>query len=54
MTQRELAAYVGAARESANRVLQDWRRSGIIDLGRSRLNVKFAQRLAVLDRPSRI
>lgn len=54
VTQQELAAYVGAARESVNRVLQDWRRSGIIDLGRSRVNVKFAQRLAALGGPSRI
>ncbi len=46
VTQQELAAYVGAARESVNRVLQDWRRSGIIDLGRSRVHVKVAPRLA--------
>lgn len=54
VTQQELAAYVGAARESVNRVLQDWRRSGIIDLGRSRVRVKIAQRLAALGGPSRI
>jgi CRP-like cAMP-binding protein len=54
VTQQELAAYVGAARESVNRVLQDWRRSGIIDLGRSRVRVKVAPRLAALGEPSRI
>lgn len=54
VTQQELAAYVGAAWESDNRVLQDWRRSGIIDLGRSRVLVKVAQRLAALGEASRI
>ncbi len=54
VTQQELAAYVGAARESVNRVLQDWRRSGIIDLGRSRVHVKVAPRLAALGAPSRL
>lgn len=48
VTQTELAAFVGAARESVNRVLQDWRRAGIIDLGRSRVTVKTARRLAAL------
>lgn len=54
VTQAELAAFVGAARESVNRVLQEWRRSGIIDLGRSRVTVKTAGRLAALGERSRI
>ncbi|KMO42311.1 transcriptional regulator [Methylobacterium tarhaniae] len=53
VTQAELAAFVGAARESVNRVLQDWRRSGIIDLGRSRVTVRTARRLAALGERSR-
>lgn len=48
VTQQELADFVGAARESVNRVLQTWQRSGIIDLGRSRVTVKVAKRLAAL------
>ncbi|KMO40393.1 transcriptional regulator [Methylobacterium variabile] len=54
VTQHELAAFVGAARESVNRVLQGWRRSGIIDLGRSRVTVKTAQRLAAIGEQPRI
>jgi CRP/FNR family cyclic AMP-dependent transcriptional regulator len=48
VTQQELAAFVGAARESVNRTLQGWQRSGIIELGRSRVTVKMAQRLVAL------
>lgn len=54
VTQQELATYVGAAREGVNRVLQDWRWPGIVDLERSRVTVKFAQRLAALGGPSQI
>jgi CRP/FNR family cyclic AMP-dependent transcriptional regulator len=54
VTQTELAAFVGAARESVNRVLQDWRRAGIIDLGRSRVTVKSARPLAALGARSRV
>ena len=43
-----LAAFVGAARESVNRVLQDWRRSGLIDLGRARVTVRASHRLVAL------
>ncbi|ONF50505.1 Crp/Fnr family transcriptional regulator [Methylobacterium radiotolerans] len=48
VTQQELAAFVGAARESVNRVLQDWRRSGLIDLGRARVTVRASHRLVAL------
>lgn len=48
VTQQELAAFVGAARESVNRILQNWRGAGIIELGRSRVTVRVAQRLVAL------
>lgn len=37
ITQDQLAAYVGAARESVNRQLRVWQRAGIIDLKRGRI-----------------
>jgi len=47
ITQEELAALVGAARESVNRQLQEWRESGMVKLGRGRIRVLDAQQLAI-------
>lgn len=46
ITQEELANYVGAARETVSRVLQDWRRDGTIELGRGKIKVLNAKKLA--------
>src|SRR5262249_21740008 len=46
ITQEELASLVGAARESVNRQLQEWRENGIVKLGRGRIRVLDAQGLA--------
>lgn len=48
VTQQELASFVGAARESVNRQLQDWQQAGLVALGRSRITVRDARRLASL------
>jgi CRP-like cAMP-binding protein len=45
ISQEELSVLVGAARESVNRQLQQWRRDGIIDLGRSRIEIRSMDRL---------
>jgi CRP/FNR family transcriptional regulator, cyclic AMP receptor protein len=45
ISQEELGTYVGAARESVNRQLQEWRRAGIIDLGRGRISLLDMERL---------
>ncbi len=37
ITQDQLAAYVGAARESVNRQLQVWQRAGLLDVKRGRI-----------------
>ncbi len=37
ISQEQLGIYVGAARESVNRQLQEWRRAGIVDLARGRI-----------------
>lgn len=37
VSQEELAAFVGATRESVNRQLQVWKRAGLIALGRGRI-----------------
>src|SRR5918911_229744 len=46
ISQEELGVYVGAARESVNRQLQEWRRAGIIDLGRGRISLLDMERLS--------
>jgi CRP-like cAMP-binding protein len=46
VSQEELAVFVGASRESVNRQLQAWRREGLVSLGRARLRVLDAGRLA--------
>src|SRR5262245_2373984 len=45
ISQEELGVYVGAARESVNRQLQEWRRAGIIDLRRGRISLLDMDRL---------
>ena len=46
ISQEELGVYVGAARESVNRQLQEWRRAGIIELRRGRISLLDMDRLA--------
>jgi CRP-like cAMP-binding protein len=45
ISQEELGVYVGAARESVNRQLQEWRRAGIIELRRGRISLLDMDRL---------
>ena len=46
ISQEELGVYVGAARESVNRQLQEWRRAGIIELKRGRVVILDNDRLS--------
>ncbi|MCW6506720.1 Crp/Fnr family transcriptional regulator [Lichenifustis flavocetrariae] len=46
ISQEQLAAHVGAARESVNRQLQLWHKSGILDLRRGTIAVKNTDALA--------
>jgi len=46
ISQEELGTYVGAARESVNRQLQEWRRAGIIELARGRILLLDMARLS--------
>src|SRR5262249_10772390 len=46
ISQEELGVYVGAARESVNRQLQEWRRAGIIELRRGRTSLIDMERLS--------
>ena len=48
LSQRELGNLVGATRESINRHLQVWQRSGIVDLEKGSIVVKDAKALAAL------
>ncbi|HVV43208.1 MAG TPA: Crp/Fnr family transcriptional regulator [Nitrobacter sp.] len=45
ISQEQLGVYVGAARESVNRQLQQWRKDGILDLQRGRILLKNMSRL---------
>jgi CRP/FNR family transcriptional regulator, cyclic AMP receptor protein len=45
ISQEQLGIYVGAARESVNRQLQQWRRQGILELRRGRILLLNADRL---------
>jgi CRP-like cAMP-binding protein len=45
ISQEQLGQYVGAARESVNRQLQEWRKQGILELGRSRIDILKLDRL---------
>src|SRR5262245_20535552 len=46
ISQEELGISVGAARESVNRQLQEWRRAGIIELRRGRISLLDMARLS--------
>jgi len=46
ISQEQLGIYVGAARESVNRQLQLWRRDGILELKRGRIELLNMKRLA--------
>ena len=39
--------YVGAARETVNRQLQEWRRQGILEMGRNRISLLKMNKLSV-------
>ena len=43
ISQEQLGIYVGAARESVNRQLQDWQRAGIVELRRGRIGIRGSQ-----------
>jgi CRP-like cAMP-binding protein len=46
ISQEQLGVYVGAARESINRQLQQWRRDGILELKRGRIELLNLNKLA--------
>ncbi len=46
ISQEQLGIYVGAARESVNRQLQQWRRDGILELKRGRIELLNMKKLA--------
>ena len=50
ISQEQLGGYVGAARESVNRHLQQWRKDGILDLQRGRILLKNMSRLTAVAR----
>ena len=39
VSQEELAVFIGSTRESVNRQLQDWKRKGLIEIGRGRIRL---------------
>ncbi len=50
ISQEQLGVYVGAARESVNRQLQQWRKDGIIDLQRGCIRLSDLPRLEAVAR----
>ncbi len=48
ISQEELGILLGVTRESINRQLQQWRREGLVELGRSRIRLLDPERLAML------
>ncbi len=52
ISQEQLGIYVGVARESVNRQLQQWRREGILELRRGRILLLDADRLRAEARQS--
>lgn len=50
ISQGQLGVYVGAARESINRQLQQWRKDGILDVQRGRILLKNMSRLTEVAR----
>ena len=47
ISQEQLGIYVGAARETVNRQLQEWRRQGILEMGRNRISLLKMNKLSV-------
>jgi CRP-like cAMP-binding protein len=45
ISQEQLGQYVGAARESVNRQLQEWRKQGILELRRNRVGILKPEKL---------
>jgi CRP/FNR family cyclic AMP-dependent transcriptional regulator len=54
VSQEELAVFAGATRESVNRQLQEWKRRGLVELGRARIRVADPQALAAERLPDRV
>ena len=52
ISQEQLGQYVGAARESVNRQLQEWRKLGILELRRSRIEILKLDKLEAESRRS--
>src|SRR5215469_1399378 len=50
ISQEQLGIFVGAARESVNRQLQQWRKEGILDLQRGRILLQNMSRLTAIAR----
>jgi CRP/FNR family cyclic AMP-dependent transcriptional regulator len=50
ISQEQLGVFVGAARESVNRQLQQWRKDGILDLQRGRIMLLNMSRLTAVAR----
>src|SRR3954468_16835618 len=50
ISQEQLGVFVGAARESVNRQLQQWRKDGILDLQRGRILLLNMSRLTAIAR----
>jgi CRP/FNR family cyclic AMP-dependent transcriptional regulator len=46
VSQEELAIFIGSTRESVNRQLQEWKRRGLIEIGRGRIRLINRQGLA--------
>jgi CRP-like cAMP-binding protein len=47
ISQERLGIYVGAARETVNRQLQEWRREGILEMGRNRISLLKMKKLSL-------
>ena len=47
ISQEQLGIYVGAARETVNRQLQEWRRQGILEMGRNRISLIKMNKLSI-------
>ena len=50
ISQEQLGIFVGAARETVNRLLQSWRKDGILDLQRGRILLQNMPRLTAIAR----
>src|SRR6266700_4892331 len=53
ISQEQLGVFVGAARESVNRQLQQWRKDGILDLQRGRILLQNMTKLTAVARNDR-